>query len=713
MRPPAWARRFTRRFIRRRPSVARSQPDGRAKKWVELGLEGDLLRVRGRYARPGWRVFEISGSLRHSEGEVRVRSDEDHDFSARLPLEALRRAAVVADDVVDLWLHLVPEETRPDVADDVPPVRLGGFERTLRTGAPQAAQESSDRIFVTQKGNLSLLLGGAPTRRFEVQVDEFALDGAVAELRFVVRGADRRANAARFVATSRESGARHEFPCMLQDDPQQSALTQGRLVQHGHVVVPLKGLVDRLETRDEILDLFVEVEDADGVVQHKRVHGSGCGRLPRAGRVEQGGAVVQLLPYETFRGANVSVRVERLSVDSFSYLQRWVRAGWLLRLVRPFLGIWLIGEQPYKAQDNGYHLFRWLREHQPHRRAYYVVDESSPDLARLEGLGNVVLRGSRAHVRVALLASRLVGTHHAEYLLPSRHPAAVAAARGVRVFIRHGISGTKNMTANYGRFAPGFRTDRFHVSSDRERRVAIDEFGYRPAQVRVTGLPRFDELLAPLESEPDGLLVIPTWREWLGTRESFLTSEYREQWQQFLTHPRLARAMDAGLRVTFILHPNMRHFVDLFDAPGVRVLRQGEVDVQSLLREHAGLVTDYSSVAFDFAILRRPIVYFQFDQERFFGPHGSFLDLDDDLPGTIVADVDQLVDQVDAAVVCGFTMPAEHWDRAQRAVRYHDRRNCERVARSVQTAGGPEVLGWRWADRWESGRQGPGRAGRS
>ena len=87
----------------------------------------------------------------------------------------------------------------------------------------------------------------------------------------------------------------------------------------------------------------------------------------------------------------------------------------------------------------------------------------------------------------------------------------------VRVFIRHGVSGTKNMVGNYGRFAPGFTTDRVHASSERERRTAIREFRYRPAQVRVTGLPRFDRLFEPTDEPPSGVLVIPTWREWIRT----------------------------------------------------------------------------------------------------------------------------------------------------------------------------------------------------
>ncbi|MFE5334738.1 CDP-glycerol glycerophosphotransferase family protein [Isoptericola sp. NPDC056573] len=686
---------------------------------LEVGLrDGDVV-VEGTAVRPGWKVGELSAVFRGSGVEVRVPASGLETFSARLSLDELRHRSVPGDDVADLWLHPVPTAggaaSRRGTAEAPAPVRLGNFRSTTRVDVARSsgAGAADDRLAVTQNGNLSVLLGGAPARKFLIDVDGLRLGADGVALRLRVRGADRGARAARLVAASRETGRRYDFDVPLEEMPDESRRDRGRFVHRGALALPVSALVTRLDARDETLDLSVEVEDPEGRVQARRIGTRAHPVVLRPGRAVVGGVVTQLLPYETFRGSNVSVRVERTSPEADAYLRRWTRLAWILPLVRPFLGIWLIGELPYKAQDNGYHLFRWLREHEPRRRAYYVVAEDAPDRARLDGLGNVVLHGSREHVRVAFLASRIAGTHHAEYLLPSRHPAVVARVRAVRVFLRHGISGTKNMTANYGRFAPGFATDRFHVSSDRERRVAVDAFGYRPAQVRVTGLPRFDHLLAPLDRDPEGLLVIPTWREWLGNRDRFLDSEYRARWQEFLGHPRLARAMRDGLRVTFILHPNMRHYVDLFDVEGVRVLQQGEVDVQTLLREHAGLVTDYSSVAFDFALQRRPVLYFQFDQARFFGDQGSFLDLDADLPGTIVTDVDRLVEEVETTAADGFAMPEEHWARAQRSVRYHDRHNCERAAESVRTAGGPRVLWWRWTDRRWSDRKAPGNGGAS
>ncbi|WP_277209747.1 CDP-glycerol glycerophosphotransferase family protein [Isoptericola croceus] len=700
-----WLRRQVGRFVpgraRRRATPATALRRSR-KRSVQLTLTDDALHLTFHYVRQGWRVGEVSAVLRESGTVVRARVDGDTESAVVLPLVELRHRAARSGDVADLWMHLVPNgrDAAPGSSSEAQgPVRLGNFEETVRRARPSESRTASEQVVVTENGNLSLSFGDRTRRKFHVEVRESPHAEPMPEFEVVLRCGDRRAVDVRVVAISRESGNRYAYGGRLVDLVDESRAARGRFVQAASIIVDVDDLVPRLDARDETLDLYTEVEDADGHVQSMRIKSQPDDRTRPWGPTHRSSEVVQLVPHTTFRGANRSYRVERMSEDVYREIKRWSRFAPWLPLVRPILGIWLIGELPYKAQDNGYHLFRWIREHHPRRPAYYVIDPDSPDRGRVEGLGNVVLRNSRDHVRIAFLASRLVGTHHAEYLLPSRDPQVIAGARGIRVFLRHGISGTKNMVANYGRFAPGFFTDRFHVSSDRERQVAIKEFGYRPAQVRVTGLPRFDQLLAPSDHSPSGILVIPTWREWLGHRDSFGSSEYRDRWQAFLSHSQLAEAIRGGLRVTFILHPNMRHFTDMFHAPGVQVLQQGEIDVQTLLRDHAALITDYSSVAFDFALQHRPVVYFQFDQERFFGPHGSHLDLERDLPGPIVQDVDALVDEVVRVVATGFAMEPEYAERSESMVRYHDRRNCERVATSVRSAGGPVVQWWRLQDR--------------
>lgn len=59
------------------------------------------------------------------------------------------------------------------------------------------------------------------------------------------------------------------------------------------------------------------------------------------------------------------------------------------------------------------------------------------------------------------------------------------------------------------------------------------------------------------------------------------------------------------------------------------------------------LITDYSSVFFDFANLKRPILYYTYDLERYRDVlHGFYLSMEDDLPGPMLLTNDEVVDAI-------------------------------------------------------------------
>jgi CDP-glycerol glycerophosphotransferase len=61
-------------------------------------------------------------------------------------------------------------------------------------------------------------------------------------------------------------------------------------------------------------------------------------------------------------------------------------------------------------------------------------------------------------------------------------------------------------------------------------------------------------------------------------------------------------------------------------------------DVSELLAVTDLLVTDYSSVMFDFAVTRRPMVFFTYDYDDYVGAtRGTYFELADVAPGPLVA----------------------------------------------------------------------------
>lgn len=69
-------------------------------------------------------------------------------------------------------------------------------------------------------------------------------------------------------------------------------------------------------------------------------------------------------------------------------------------------------------------------------------------------------------------------------------------------------------------------------------------------------------------------------------------------------------------------------------------------DIQELLPYTDILITDYSSVFFDFALLNRPIIFYPYDYDEYVNNHQLFFDYFLDLPGPFVRNQDQLFEEI-------------------------------------------------------------------
>ncbi|WP_172829031.1 CDP-glycerol glycerophosphotransferase family protein [Paraoerskovia marina] len=660
------------------------------------GLVGEFcddgsLRIAG--ILPGRAVVGVLLRRRGQDGETfrhEVAQPPSESFDVTLSRDVLE--GLVEDWVRPVDAYLLVHESEGSVA-----LRLAS-DGSSRVDIALHPVDDTRYVwaYLSTRGNLSLRAAAAPRESLAVRTRELEIDGSTLRLR-----AD--------VESTIAGLPQVELQALLQPTGELCAVSldvtpgpwAGYRRLHGHSVsgeIDLADVVARWgpeQPRPESLVISVEIDFDDGEGPRTRIV-----KLPATTRIRKlpelqleapGGSVHFVLPYLTFKARRLGFRIETHTREVARSIRRLSRWGWVYTAVRPFSGVWLVGELPYKAQDNGAHFFRWLRLNRPRRRAHYVIDPASPERRNVAGEGNIVDAGSRRHLRLALLASRLVSTHHAEYVLPTRSRAYARWARGNRVFLQHGVMGTKNMVANYGRRAPEFATDRFLVSSEFEREMIANDFQYRRRQVVVTGLPRFDRLLDNPVEIPHGLLVVPTWRDWLLTPQAFEESDYLTNWRAVLEHQTIKDLVAAGERVTFILHPNMRQYAEHFDAPGVTIHRQGDVDLQDLIRSHAAMVTDYTSAALDFSFQHRPVFYFQFDRSRFIGSRPSHLDLEHDLPGPIATTSSQLMALVERSADEGFVMEDRFVARADRFIEHRDTQNCERVEHAVRTAWGPTM----------------------
>lgn len=162
-----------------------------------------------------------------------------------------------------------------------------------------------------------------------------------------------------------------------------------------------------------------------------------------------------------------------------------------------------------------------------------------------------------------------------------------------------------------------------------------------------TGYPRTDSLYRKDEKAaqslrsrlglPEGKKVIlyaPTWREEDGFEMMLDIEEMRD-----------------ALSDEYVLLIRLHHFVaDLYKVPedGSFVFDAACVDdIEDIFMITDVLITDYSSVMFDFAITEKPMVFYTYDLEEYTKEdRGSYFDIEKEAPGVIAATTSEVIDAV-------------------------------------------------------------------
>lgn len=94
------------------------------------------------------------------------------------------------------------------------------------------------------------------------------------------------------------------------------------------------------------------------------------------------------------------------------------------------------------------------------------------------------------------------------------------------------------------------------------------------------------------------------------------------------------------------------------------------------------LITDYSNIAFDFAYMRRPIIYYQNPNVSLQNNISTFSYRESGF-GDVVTDADELVEKVISIINSNFEVSAEYLKRRKEFFAFDDRNNCKRIANAI------------------------------
>lgn len=372
----------------------------------------------------------------------------------------------------------------------------------------------------------------------------------------------------------------------------------------------------------------------------------------------------------------------------------------LLKNKTKYKDMWLVCERGDDAGDNGYHFFKYLREYHPSVNAYYLIDKKQKDYEKIKSLGNVIQYKSLRHKLSFILSSVLIGAHKGK-IEPWNYDIFLKLTGKLipqkkYVFLQHGI--TKDDVSDIlGKENTPF--DLFITAAKPETDYIIKKFGYHPSEVACTGFARFDAL-HERESQKQILfmptyrlnVVQPSWRTEMVPDNVFIESDFYFKLNSFINNDKLIQLLkDNEYKLIFYPHYEVQQYLHYFNTSSkdIVIASKEEYDVQQLLKESQLLITDFSSVFFDFAYMEKPVLYYQFDKETFFREHyrKGYYDYETHGFGPVFTQETEVVDEIEKIIESNFMMEERYLSRLNNFYGLRDKNNNARIFQAIKKIG--------------------------
>lgn len=353
--------------------------------------------------------------------------------------------------------------------------------------------------------------------------------------------------------------------------------------------------------------------------------------------------------------------------------------------------IYLFMDRTNKADDNSEHLFKYANQQGDGIKKYFILEKDSRDYNRLSKIGTVVGYKTFKHKLLYLLAHKIIASHPDESLLnpfydDDKNKDTRTLYNGLITsdiyFLQHGV--TKDDIAYYLRKYDKNLSLIVTVSEEERESFTDGRYAYDPDIVQVLGFPRYDNLKN--DNNKKRILIIPTWRNYLeGSEKLFTSSEYYENLNNLVKDERLIKlAKEHDYEILFKPHPRLEYtipntdirYLDLFEFDDNIKISYDET-YPELFETGSLLITDYSSVFFDFAYLKKPIIYYHYADD--YHHEDSYFDYESMGFGDKIKSHDDLINKIEEYILNDCKMEDKYVDRVNNFFKYTDKNNCKRV----------------------------------
>lgn len=358
--------------------------------------------------------------------------------------------------------------------------------------------------------------------------------------------------------------------------------------------------------------------------------------------------------------------------------------------------IWLVCEDKMEARDNGFSFFEYLNKEHKEVLSYYAISYKSLDYEKVKKVGRVIRYGGLIHWILYFnckynISSQKAGKPDAAicYVLEK-----LGINKNKNIFLQHGITINKAEWLFYKNssirlFICGAKPEYDYVKAN---------FGYPENYVCYTGFSRFDNYFK-VKCNKNQIVLMPSWREWIASKNEFSKkyedtsdfrkTEYYQKYESLITNKNLIKFLeDNNIILYFYPHRNMQKYIDYFKSTSknIKIVTNKSIDIKTLLVESALMITDYSSVAMDFAYMKKPVIYYQFDEKKFREAQydKGYFDYRNDGFGDVVLSENELIESLKKSYQNNFELSKKFIKKHDAFFPLCDNKNNERIYKEVK-----------------------------
>ena len=362
--------------------------------------------------------------------------------------------------------------------------------------------------------------------------------------------------------------------------------------------------------------------------------------------------------------------------------------------------IWLVGGNAGELYaDNARAIYEYVRS-KKEIEEFWVLNENSSIKDKIPG--EILIKGSVNAYLHFMNAEVVMFSHSISadivpflYVVPLLNKFHY---KTLKVFLNHGTVGLKKRKALNAKTEKIVEKmvqsyDLNICDSKFEKDVKSKSWWNVPQKTTfVTGYPRYDKLYNANIREKE-IFFMPTWRPWLKNNvDDIQKTEYFKNIINLLQNETLNKFLKIkDIKMSVYIHQLMHEYFDKFNdvkfEGNINILPKDAEITKEIMKSNM-LITDYSSIAYDYLYMDMPILFYQFDKDEYEKKIGSYIDLNNDLFGEVAYTTKECVEKIVKIINNDFKHLEDISKKVEKIkpkfLEYTDKSNSKRVYKLIE-----------------------------